>query len=91
MFGSQKKVEAAVSAVKEEYRRNALKYFDTQVKNMYGSGALAWLRGGLEMAQETGILSAKDVAQIDSIGKANFEANQKARREEKAKAAKESK
>ena len=69
--------------VKAEYKQKALAYFNIQVKNMYGSGALGWLRGGLELAQEIGLLSAKEVAEIDSLGKSNFEANQKAQREEK--------
>lgn len=69
--------------IKNEYRQKALQYFDIQVKNMYGSGALGWLRGGLELAQEIGLLSAQDVERIDSKGKAAFDANQKAQREEK--------
>ena len=85
MFGSSQKIEAAVNATKEEYKRKALEYFDIQVKNMYGSGALTWLRGGLELAQETGILTAKEVEQIDTIGKEKWEANLKAQREAKEK------
>lgn len=87
MFGTKKKIQEAenyaITATKEMYRREALNYFNIQVEHMNGSGALAWLRGGLELAQEIGILSSKEVAQIDRVGSARYEANQKAIREEK--------
>lgn len=83
MFGTDKKIAAAVSATREEYRQKALSYFNVEVNNMNGSGALAWLRGGLELAEKAGILTAAEIAEIDSKGKANFEAKQKAQREAK--------
>lgn len=63
--------------------KKTMAHFNNQLNNMNGSGALAWLRGGLELAQELGILSAQEVEQIDSKGKARFEAKQQAIREEK--------
>lgn len=109
MFGKKKieaaqkealrKTEAMLLAFREEYKRKTLNYFDIQVNNMNGSGALAWLRGALELAQEVGILTANEAAQIDSKGLEKYEAKQKAAKEErerllaerkaKAKAAKE--
>lgn len=83
MFGTTQKVEAAVSATREEYRSKARLYFAKQVKYMNGSGALAWLRGGLELAQEAGILTAQEIEYFDTQGKEKYEANLKAIREEK--------
>ena len=66
-----------------DYRQQAINYFYEQINNMNGSGALAWLRGGLELAQWIGLLTAEEAAWFDSVGAANFEAKQKAIREEK--------
>ena len=88
MFGTKKKLQEAemygITATREVYRRKALEYFDIQVKNMYGKGALTWLRGGLQVAQELGILTATEIDRIDKIGSANFDAILKAEKEEKA-------
>lgn len=81
MFGKETKTS----------KQKALEYFETQVQYMNGNGALAWLRGGLELAQEIGLLTENEVEKIDSKGKAKYEANQKAIKEEKERIAAERK
>ena len=87
MFGTEKKIEAAREeeriTVKQGYRGVALKYIANQINNMNGSGAMAWLSSAVELAQEMGLLSAREAAELIKEGKAKFEAIQAAQKAEK--------
>ena len=96
MFGSKKQTEAAI---KTEYRSKTLQCLINQLNNFNGSGALAWLNGSIELAEELELITTSEANQFINEGKRKHEAAQAAKkaaaealaaeRKAKAKAAKE--